>query len=68
MIAFTPFDGKPDTARGVVHALFDAGVIAFVAGGDPARIRFLPPMPVLSEEDIDQVTVILEQTLSEISG
>ena len=63
MIAFTALDGTAETARKLVHALFDAGVIAFVAGEDPARVRFLPPMAVLGPADIDAVAVLVEQTL-----
>lgn len=63
MIAFTPFDGSADTVKGLLRALFDAGVIAFMAGSNPARIRFLPPIGAIIDADIDVVCEILEKTL-----
>ena len=68
MIAFTPFAGSADDAKKVVLALFDAGVLAFVAGSSPARVRFLMPMGVVKEEDIDAVATILESTMMKLSS
>lgn len=68
MIAFTPFAGSADDAKRVVLALFDAGVLAFVAGSAPARVRFLMPMGVVKEEDIDAVATILESTMMKLSS
>jgi 4-aminobutyrate aminotransferase-like enzyme len=65
MIAFTPFDGNADRVKGLLHALFKAGVIAFIAGAAPARVRFLPAMGAITVEDIDQVYAILERTMGE---
>ncbi len=67
MIAFTPFAGTADDAKKVVLALFDAGVISFVAGSSPARVRFLMPMAAVTEADIDAVTAILETTLATLA-
>lgn len=67
MIAFTPLDGSPETAKRLVHALFDAGVIGFVAGSNPARVRFLPPMPVLQEYEVDRVSELLEESLQHVA-
>ena len=64
MIAFTPMDGSVENAKAVVHALFDRGVIAFIAGHDPMRVRFLPPIGVMTDADIDAVLVIVEKTLA----
>ena len=63
MIAFTPLDGSEMKARLVLKTLFDSGVIAFYAGSQPARIRMLPPVPVVTEPDIETVCQILESTL-----
>ncbi|MCE5316309.1 MAG: aminotransferase class III-fold pyridoxal phosphate-dependent enzyme [Parachlamydia sp.] len=63
MIAFTPFDGHAQKVIRFIHALFEAGVIAFVAGSHPTRVRFLVPAGAVTDEDIDQVAVIIEQTL-----
>ncbi len=64
MIAFTPADGSPDAAKRVAHALFDAGVIGFITGSNPARVRFLPPLGVVTDDDIDAVCAIVEQVVT----
>jgi len=63
MLAFTPLDGSAEAAKKVLHALYDAGVIAFVAGTGPARVRFLPPFLSLTDEEIDEVCDILQRVL-----
>jgi len=63
MIAFTPLDGSDAKVKVLLQALFDAGVIAFYAGSNPARIRMLPPVPVVTQQDIDIVCDIVESTL-----
>lgn len=67
MIAFTPLDGSAEVAKQVLLALYDAGVIAFVAGSDPARIRFLPPLFSITNEEIDAVGEILESVLLQVN-
>lgn len=64
MIAFTPGDGSADTAGRMVHALYDAGLMSFVAGNKPARIRFLPPPGITQFEHIDAAVEIMDQVLS----
>jgi len=66
MIAFTPFDGSDATVRELLRRLFDNGVIAFYAGSNPTRLRFLMPIGAVTEEDIQKVCAILEQTMEEI--
>lgn len=63
MIAFTPFDGDTKRVTQLIHALFDAGVISFISGNAPARVRFLPPVGVLSEDHIAAALEIVESTL-----
>lgn len=63
MIAFTPPDGSAEAAKRVLHALYEAGVIAFVAGAGPARVRFLPPFLSLTNDEIESVCDILESVL-----
>ena len=65
MIVFTAFDGSAEKTMKFIHGLFDNGVIAFVTGSKPLRVRFLPPMGILTKTDIDNVCRIVEQTLSE---
>lgn len=63
MIAFTPYDGSAQRATDFVHRLFDAGVLSFIAGANPTRVRFLVPGGVVTIEDIDRVVDLIEQTL-----
>ncbi len=68
MLAFTPFDGEPATTRRVLDALFARGVIAFSTGGPLARVRFLPPVAVIRDEEIDLVLETLAEALAEVAG
>lgn len=67
MLAFTPFDGSAALTAKFVHALFDAGVIGFVAGSQPTRVRFLIPAGVLTFDDIDNAMAIIEYTLLKVN-
>lgn len=64
MVIFTPFDGSMDRVAKFVQDLFQAGVISFVAGGNPTRVRFLIPAGVMTLEDVDAVMKIVEEVLS----
>lgn len=55
MWAFTLDSGEPSRTKAFVQHLFDHGVMSFMAGSSPARVRFLPPILSITEEDIDQV-------------
>ncbi len=68
MIAFTPLGGDPDRVAKYLKALFEAGVIGFIAGGTPAKARFLLPVGGVEEADIDAAFPILERVLIEIGG
>lgn len=63
MIAFTPFNGSAEAAKNVLHRLYDAGVIAFVAGQNPARVRFLPPFLSLTDQEIDAACDIIDDVI-----
>lgn len=63
MVAFTPLDGDSKRVNQFVNNLFDAGVMSFICGREPMRARFLVPVAAVSEQDIDKVCVILEETL-----
>ncbi len=67
MIAFTPFDGSEKFAKLLLTELFDSGVLAFYNGANPTRIRFLPPLPILTEAHIDTVCTILEAALAKLA-
>ncbi len=63
MIAFTPFKGEQEKAVELAKALFEAGLIAFIGGAHPTRIRFHLPIGSVRLEDIDGAVKILEETL-----
>lgn len=63
MIAFTPFDGEVERVKQLAHALFEAGLICFVAGSNPTRLRFLLPAKVLTEKDIEAACLIIDKTI-----
>lgn len=65
MVAFTPYDGTYDKTLDLAKRLFDAGVICFIAGENPTRIRFLLPAGAIGTRDIDIVAEIIEKTLLE---
>lgn len=62
MIAFTPYNGDTTHVTKFVHALFEAGVISFIAGSHPTRCRFLVPA-ITTATDIDNALKIVEETL-----
>lgn len=63
MLAFTPCQGESTKVTKFVHQLFEAGVMGFVAGANPMRVRFLIPIEGLTEEDVNQAMKIVETTL-----
>lgn len=64
MIAFTPFGGNSKQVTQFVHDLYEAGVISFIAGDNPMRVRFLVPAGAVTPTDIDNVTKIVQQVLA----
>jgi 4-aminobutyrate aminotransferase-like enzyme len=67
MIACTPFQGEAEKVKKFMHALFDAGVIAFYCGSHVTRVRFLIPVGAVTFDDVDQVTEIVEATLVRVA-
>jgi 4-aminobutyrate aminotransferase-like enzyme len=63
MIAFTPGSGGADEAKEMLMRLYDLGLMGFLAGSNPNRIRFLPPPGVTTEEHIDLACDIIEHAL-----
>ena len=49
----------------LIHHLYEKGVIAFLAGGNPTRLRFLVPIGALESEHIVEILEILERSLLE---
>jgi len=65
MIAFTPLKGNKEKVLDLSHRLYRNGVLSFVAGEDPMRLRFLMPMGDLATTDIDIVLGCIKQSLLE---
>lgn len=68
MIAFTPFRGEREKVSSFAKALFEAGLITYISGVSPARIRFLVPAGGITDQDIDHAMAILENTLVKMDG
>lgn len=66
MVAITPGDGSAEAAKAMVHALFEAGLMGFVAGGNPSRVRFLPPPAVTTNDHIDAAIEIMDAVLPQL--
>lgn len=66
MIAFQPFDGTMDQVKPLLMKLFELGVVAFYCGHGPLLIRMLPPLPVMTEDDVDAVCKIIDQALNTV--
>jgi 4-aminobutyrate aminotransferase-like enzyme len=63
MVAFTAMDGSVEKTKRFLNELYTAGVIAFPAGANPTRVRMLPPLLAVQDDDIDNVCQIITQTL-----
>ncbi len=68
MVAFTPFDGSKEKTRALVQVLFEEGVVSFMAGEGPSRVRFLVPVGAVNADDVDAVMDILERSLARVAG
>lgn len=68
MVALTPFDGSAEAASDMAKRLFDAGLMSFMAGGSPARLRFLMPIGCVTHDHIDLACQILGQVVGEMAA
>jgi acetylornithine aminotransferase len=67
MVALTPFDGSAEKARDMVNRLYKNGLMSFMAGGNPSRVRFLMPLGCVTNQDIDAACEIIETTIAEMA-
>ena len=67
MIAFEVFGGEPEKTKAVMNRLYELGVVAFICGANPLRLRFLPPVAVMREGDVEAVCRLLEQAISDLA-
>jgi 4-aminobutyrate aminotransferase-like enzyme len=65
MIAFTPFDGEFNQVNRFVQDLFQEGIISFIAGSHPTRVRFLIPIGSITPDDVRKVMGIVEKVIIE---
>ena len=67
MVALTPFDGSAEVATNMVKRMYDHGLMSFMAGGNPSRVRFLMPLGCVTEQDIDTACDIIEAVVAEMA-
>lgn len=65
MVAMTVFDGDEAKTKAFTFKLFELGLMSFMAGASPARVRFLMPILSVTEQDIDQACAIIDRALAE---
>lgn len=65
MVGMTLFKGDAAKSKDFVMKLFNNGVMGFIAGAAPTRVRFLVPAGAVEMEDIDEVCGLIEKTLKE---
>ena len=63
MCGLTPFDGSLEKGNAFVHTLYQKGVMSFIAGSHPTRIRFLIPSGAATPAHLAEVLTICEETL-----
>lgn len=63
MIAFTPFQGEPQKVTNFIKELFHEGVMGFVAGANPLKVRFLLPIGGLTDEQLEAAWLLIESAL-----
>jgi len=68
MIGFTPFDGSETAAKELVNALYQEGLMSFMAGGNPSRVRFLVPLGCTNDQHIDLACNILEKVIGDLKS
>ena len=66
MIGMTVFGGDTQKSKDFTFKLFENGVLSFIAGSAPTRVRFLIPAGAVTESDIDKACAIIEKTLCEM--
>jgi len=65
MISFEVGNSSADITKKFLNALFQNGIIAYSAGKNPTRIRFLLPL-ALTDSHVNEIFSIIETTASEV--
>jgi len=68
MVGMTALDGSEAKTKELVNRLFEAGLMSFMAGGNPTRLRFLMPLGSVTDEHIDLALQVIEQVLREMAN
>jgi len=63
MMAFQAGSGDEDEAKKTLFDLYEAGLMGFVAGGNPTRLRFLPSPAVVTEAHLSLACDIIEEVI-----
>jgi len=63
MLVFTPGDGSFEHAKALLDIMYEVGLLGFVCGSSPTRIRFLPPPTITTEAHIDTAIELLDKAL-----
>jgi acetylornithine aminotransferase len=66
MVAMTVFEGDEAKSKNFTVKLFENGVLSFMAGASPTRVRFLMPVMAVEEKHIIEVCSIIEKTIGEM--
>lgn len=67
MVALTVFGGDEAKSKNFTIKLFENGVLSFMAGASPTRVRFLMPVMAVETKHIDEVCEIIEKTIVEMA-
>lgn len=67
MVAFTFLDGRKQAAKELVAEMFEEGLIGFLSGNNPTRVRFLPPVAVIDSDTLNSAFTILERSIQKVS-
>lgn len=65
MISFEVGNSSAEITKKFLNSLFENGIIAYSAGKNPTRVRFLLPL-ALRTEHIDEIFNLLEKTAREV--
>ncbi|MFT5422516.1 MAG: 4-aminobutyrate aminotransferase-like enzyme [Phycisphaerales bacterium] len=68
MMKLTPFGGDQATIAKACKVAFEEGLICFWCGHGPYHLRFLPPLPVLKDEDWPRVFEVLERAFARVAS
>jgi len=66
MQAFVAFNGSPELATAVLRAAHEEGLLAFMAGRAPTKIRMLLPLNT-TDEELETGLTMLEKALRRVA-